>query len=262
MLRYLGGFLLWNLSVSVALILLPPAWGLAAALALGAFFFWGYLLRGPRPRRQWLALRLRPLRGAALRWTLWAVPTLLAFNWAFAEVYVRLVPVPPENFDPFAELMDEPLGRLAITVLAVAIAPVLEEFVFRGIVQSALQRRRGTLIGIGGAALLFALIHLLPWVFPLHLFLGLAFGYAVHATGSIWAGVILHSANNAAAILGVGLNPGQEERMPTLWETGPTPEWWGSVAALLVSGVVVARVARGLREGGLARRLRPSSEQE
>ncbi|MBW3629189.1 MAG: CPBP family intramembrane metalloprotease [Gemmatimonadetes bacterium] len=242
-LRYFGAFLLWNIAASLALMLLPPLIGLAIAMLLAGVLLWGYLLRSDEPGAHQTLLRLNPLRGARLRWTLASLPVFLVFNWALGEIYIRLVPVPPENFDPFAGLMSDAEGRLAITTLAVAMAPLLEEFVFRGFVQGSLERRLGVATGIGVTALLFALIHFRPWLLPLHLFLGVSFGYAVYATGSVWAGVMLHAANNAAAMLGSGVQDEPATVSPTLWTTGPTSEWWSSVFAAVASGAVLGVLA-------------------
>src|SRR5690606_7902692 len=148
------------------------------------------------------------------------------------EVYVRLVPVPPESFDPFGPLMATPAGRLAITMLAVGIAPVLEEFFFRGFVQRTLERRYGTAAGIVVTAGIFAAVHVLPWVLPLHFFLGIAFGYMVFATRSIWSGVILHTANNLVAVGGLGVQSGDGVAVATIWQTGPDLHWWWSLGML------------------------------
>lgn len=241
--RYFAAFLAWNIAASLALMLLSPLAGLAISLLLGGALLWGYLLRGSDPAEHWSLLRLNPLRGAALRWLIAAVPVFLVFNWALGEVYIRLVPVPPENFDPFADIMTDAAGRLAITVLAVVMAPVLEELVFRGVVQGSLERRWGVAVGIVAAAFIFALVHFRPWVLPLHLFLGASFGYVVYATRSVWAGVILHAANNSAAMLGAGIQEEPVSTLPTLWATGPTSDWWSSVAAAVVSGALLAVVA-------------------
>jgi membrane protease YdiL (CAAX protease family) len=255
-LKYFGAFIVWNLAMSVALLALPPAVGLPVILLLTAAFLWGSLLRSRRPLRHYATLRLRPLRGRVLHWTLASVPVFLAFNWALGEMYVRLVPVPPENFDPFAALMVSPAGRLAVTVLAVAIAPLLEELVFRGVVQHTLERRWGDRSAIGATALLFALVHFRPWVLPLYIFLGLAFGYAVYATRSIWAGVVLHAANNATAMLGVGTQTESPSTPPTLWVAGPTRDWWLSLLAVVAFGALLFLVARGLWNARPGHRLR------
>lgn len=259
MLRTLGTFILWNLAASLALIVFHDngLLGLAVVLLLTGAFLRGHLLRPGLPRRHWLALRMRPIPRRALPWLIAGVPLFLAFNWALGELYVRLVPVPTENFDPFSELMQNRDGRLAITLLAVAIAPLLEELVFRGLLQSTLERKHGPLAGMVATSFLFALIHFLPWILPLHFFLGLSFGYVVYVTRSVWAGVILHAANNAAAMLGVGLQPESPAQAPTVWETGPTREWWVAVLVVVVLGSLLAKFAVELwstRPGGGLRR--------
>lgn len=253
--KIFGLFIVWNVAASAALGLLPAVPALVLTVALTAALLWRMLFRDDGAER---AFRIRPLPGAALRWVVAGALALQAFNWALGEVYVRLVPVPPENFDPFAELMDEPAGRLAVVLLAVAIAPLLEELVFRGLLQRRLERRWGAAGGVAATSLLFAVIHFLPWIFPLHFVLGLAFGYAVYVTRSVWAGVILHAANNATAMVGLILQPGRPEQLPTLWTTGPNAEWWQAVAATIVFALVLAWVARGLWKTRPVRRLRPA----
>lgn len=259
MLRYFAAFIAWNITVDLSLLLLPPLASMPLALALTAAFLWGYLLRGPRPRRHWAALRLRPPRRRALPWVAAAIPVFLAFVAALGELYVRIVPVPPENLDIFRDLMNEPAGRLAVTLRAVVFASVLEEMVFRGLIQRRLERRWGLAAALATTSLLFALVHLLPRLLPMHFFLGLAFGYAVFVTRSIWTGVILHAANNAAAMLGMGLRAERPEQLPTIWETGATPEWWLSLAATLTAGAALAFVARGLWRVAPARLRRASA---
>ena len=252
-------FLLWNVVVGGFLLLTDPRVGLPAALLLAAFLLWAYLLQpwGDETRAQrWATLRLRSLAGPALRWTLVAIPVLLLLGWSVGDVYTRLVPVPPESLDPFAPVMSTPEGRLTIAVFAIGVAPIVEEIVFRGLVQRTLERRFGIATGIAGAAGLFALVHFLPWVFPLHFLLGAAFGFAVYATRSIWAGVILHAANNAVALIGVELSRGSPETAGSIWEIGLTADLWISLCALAIASGASLVVARGMLAAGRPARLR------
>ncbi|MEX2570134.1 MAG: CPBP family intramembrane glutamic endopeptidase [Gemmatimonadota bacterium] len=251
-LRPLAAFLLWNLAVGSFLLFTTPEVGLPIALVLSAAFLWGYLLRpraGSSPARRWATLRLRPLRGDALRWTLLAVPVLLLLSWTLGDVYTRLVAVPPESLNPFEPIMRSPLGRLTLSIFAIAVAPVIEEFLFRGLIQRELERRRGITRGIAIAAALFAMVHLLPWVFPLHFFLGVAFGFAVYATRSIWSAVILHAANNAAAMMGV-VFASEVDNVATVWEIGVTVDLVWSATLLLAAIFLAAWIARKLLEAG------------
>jgi membrane protease YdiL (CAAX protease family) len=239
-------------SVAVTLVaggvaLLGPAWlatAVAAALLVGmvALCFGG----PPEAPVRWLALlRLRPL-GPARVWVLAAVPVFLAVSWNGAQVYTSVVPVPPETMNPFADLMRTPIGHLSVIVLAVMLAPIVEELVFRGAVQGALERRLGAVWGIGIASLLFALVHLLPWVLPLHLLLGIAFGAAVWAARSLWAGIVLHTVNNMAAVMGLDVAHDPEPH-PTVWEAGATPLFWLFLAGFLISVAAFAWVLHRMR---------------
>lgn len=251
--RYLGVFLLWNIVAGFFLFFAEPLVAIPISLALFAFVIFGYVLR-PRPgesriRRQ-AFVRLRPLKGPALHWTLAAIPVLLFLSWALSDVYTRLVPVPSASLNPFGEILESESGMLMITLFAVGVAPVVEEFFFRGLIQRELEVRFGTVAGILGGAGFFAGVHMLPWVFPIHLFLGAAFGYVVWATRSIWSGIILHTANNVAAMLTLSFSG--EEPIPTgtLWEFGVTADLWISLAALVATGAAAVWMAdrmRGLR---------------
>ncbi|MDP9348696.1 MAG: CPBP family intramembrane metalloprotease [Gemmatimonadota bacterium] len=236
-------FFLWNLAAQAALLSLPPWAAIGVVAVLFAGFLYGYVL--PRGRS---SLRLGPLTEDALRATLTAVPVLLVLTWALSAVWTQLIPIPPESLRPFERITRTSGGRLALSLLALASAPLLEELVFRGMVQRPLERRLGPGRGITLTAALFALFHFLPWLLPVHFLLGLAFGYAVWATRSIWAGVILHAANNTAAMLLMGTEP--PEAVPTVWETGVTPEFRAAVVILALASGAAVWVARRLRRSG------------
>lgn len=246
-LKYLGAFLAWNLVMSAAAFLLPPV--AAIPVVIGAYLILVRALMGGTGRatsRRRALLRLRPLRGEALRLTLLSIPVLLLLAWSLESIYLRLVPVPPDTLDPLGPLMETPMGALTVAILAVGMAPIVEEVFFRGLIQRTLELRLGTGWGIGIASALFAAVHLLPWVFPLHLFLGLVFGFAVYAARSIWAGVVLHAANNAAALLGMALLEEEQAATPTIWEIGPTLDLWAGLGIVVLAGALLAWIGRRL----------------
>lgn len=253
----LAAVLLWTLIGANAVFLLLLAGHPGPALLVGAlllaWFLRVYLLRAGRPGelRRRAELRLRPLGRDALLATLAAVPVLFALSWAVGEVWTRLVPVPPETFRPFEALTRTPEGRLTVVLFAVVAAPLVEELAFRGLVQGRLERSWGPARALAFTSVVFALFHALPWVLPVHVLLGLVFGWAVYATRSVWAGVILHAANNSLAALGIGAGP--PELPPTVWRAGPTAELWTALAVLLVAGALWLRVARAMWEAGRGR---------
>lgn len=85
--------------------------------------------------------------------------------------------------------------------IALAIAPAfIEEMIFRGIVMQSL-RRFGDVFALVASALIFGIFHLNLIQMPYAFIAGLAIGYFVMRTGSLWVGIIIHFINNATAVV-------------------------------------------------------------
>ena len=85
-----------------------------------------------------------------------------------------------------------------IVAFAVAVAPVCEEFFFRGLAYPALKQRWGTWKALVVVSAAFALAHLhVPSLGPLFV-LALALGLAYEWTGSLLAPITMHTLFNAA----------------------------------------------------------------
>lgn len=88
--------------------------------------------------------------------------------------------------------------RLMLLALGVIVAPLTEEFVFRGVLLRALQPT----LGFGGSLLLtsavFAILHpQLPMGFLSIFVLGVVFGGLYGFTRSLWPSILAHAVNNA-----------------------------------------------------------------
>ena len=81
------------------------------------------------------------------------------------------------------------------------IAPIGEELIFRGVLQSVLTIRFGVWVGVIGSAFVFALIHADLVLFLPIFCMGLLFGALYRITGSLWAPIWLHMLNNLFASL-------------------------------------------------------------
>lgn len=92
---------------------------------------------------------------------------------------------------------DHPLWlRLYLIGLAVAIAPLFEECLFRGILLPILVRKTGVGAGIFITSLLFASIHFhLPSLVPL-VVVAAGFSLAYLYTGTLWVPIVMHSLFN------------------------------------------------------------------
>lgn len=99
--------------------------------------------------------------------------------------------------------METPEGAFGfvLVVLSTAVVPALvEEFALRGAVLGSL-RKYGDGFAIGVSAILFGLIHGNLVQIPFAFVVGLALGYAVVKTGTVWTGVVIHFINNFISIL-------------------------------------------------------------
>ncbi|MBB4858725.1 membrane protease YdiL (CAAX protease family) [Novosphingobium chloroacetimidivorans] len=83
------------------------------------------------------------------------------------------------------------LSLVTATFLIGIFVPLGEELLFRGLVTTVLLRY-GARIGVGGGALLFALLHGISIVFPVAVLQGLVAGELYRRSGSLWPGVIVH----------------------------------------------------------------------
>ncbi len=91
--------------------------------------------------------------------------------------------------------------RAIIIVLAVAVAPLVEEFVFRFFLYGVIRRYFGRFIGIISNAALFAAVHAhVPSAAPLFV-LGLCFTIAYEWTGSIFVSMTMHAIFNSLTLV-------------------------------------------------------------
>jgi membrane protease YdiL (CAAX protease family) len=130
-----------------------------------------------------------------------------------------------------------PIPMAALVVLAVVFAPVGEEVVFRGWLQTPLEGTIGPVASILVAAALFGAIHLDGWDGIDHFVAGALCGYFVWRTGSLWAGIALHAANNLAWVC-VALLVSSEaelERMTAAW----LPGWAAALVSIAILGALI-----------------------
>ena len=105
--------------------------------------------------------------------------------------------------------------QLVFDILAIGIIPALvEEFSLHGVVMQPM-RRLGDKFAIGMSAFVFALMHGNLVQIPFAFIAGIAIGYYVIATDSLWVGIAIHFLNNLYSVI---LNYLLEAR-PTAAET-------------------------------------------
>lgn len=194
----------------------------------------------PDSVKSWLlVILLVPVMFTFAAMTLWA--TAYAASWLsprFAEYLLK------EQNDP------GPLGSLGesgsalLIVFVVVVGPVIEEFIFRGLVLRRWIARKSLGRGVVGSSLVFALLHPPFWVgaFVIGVFLSLL--YLV--TRSLYAPIAFHAMYNgliAFAMLAAS-DAAADERPKTV--AAFRERWMGETVLLLISGWIIWRVIRAL----------------
>lgn len=154
-----------------------------------------------------------------LKWAAMAVPIGLLLVWSVGLGATTIsewlhMPVDPVGHEALKRLTEEGGAEILISLIisAVILAPLYEELVFRGVMQTCLVRLFGESrwAAVCYAAAMFAVTHawVVPWqnLFPLFA-LGLVFGYVYERTGSLLTAVLAHAGFNAANIALVVLLP-------------------------------------------------------
>lgn len=181
-----------GMAAAVAIVL----WRAATAMREGLR---GFGL-GPRRLSDHLAVTL-PALGIVLLVTI-AASILTAFlGWLIGR------PPPAIAHDMLKAMQDaDPADRLILVLTAVIGAPIIEEVLFRGLLQTGLFHTRlvasrwGAIV-VGSA--LFILVHAgMPLhAFPVLFVLSLGLGYVYERTGSLYAPMLIHASFNALNVL-------------------------------------------------------------
>jgi membrane protease YdiL (CAAX protease family) len=262
-LNILGPFLLfslWNvLGVAPIIMGMHPFAAAPWMLMLAAVFLWVHGFRGDglaRGRRLAKARLRRPGPGAG-RVLAAAVPLLTAQLALLVMMMYVGVEAPDTAF--LDEYSRRPWGWLPLVALAVVLAPVTEEVAFRGWMQRRLEASWGVRAAVIGSSVIFALAHAQTLGLPNRFAFGVAAGFLVVRTGSVWLGMALHAANNLLISLLAGVSgSGVDDAVLVAWVRahGGLPLLAAIAAATLLAswwilrGVPGRQAPPGPRAGG------------
>ena len=232
------------------------AWTEAAA---GAWYLgWGaWALR--LCRRHGIGLRRlvgRPREPAAWGYVAMALPLLLLSAGLFVLQMVLASWVAPEAVREYLAggqtVGGAPLAGALNLLATVAIAPVVEELVFRGVLLRSWTLRRGRTAAILGTAALFAVLH------PGDLVGSFVFGVVLAVirlrTRTLLVPIACHVLfNGLAALMGAGATPGGADSALTI--EALRAYWWAGAACIAVSAPILWLFLRR----NLPRRRRPAA---
>lgn len=122
-------------------------------------------------------------------------------NWPLSRLFPDTF-----NFDNISrraqDLADASRGGWVVILIAIVVvaAPIVEEIIYRGMVQPGLVSQWGARTGTIVTAVLFAAIHFVPVEFPGLLAFALVLGWTRHRTGRLGLPIVTHMAFNAAGL--------------------------------------------------------------
>lgn len=162
--------------------------------------------------------------------------------WGFVMMVAAGVVVEP-LVEWLPDFGDVAMGRGFWAILCVvAMAPVFEEIVCRGIVLESARARYGTWPAILISAAFFGVLHLYPQMIVNAFVMGVILGYIYIETGSLLSVICLHALNNALAYLMVMLGLGEESMRSVVTDPTLYGVVYGiSLAVLALSGYLIFR---------------------
>ncbi len=122
-------------------------------------------------------------------------------NVAYTSLLSALGVEPPSAIDITRLFPDTPVGIVATVLLALLVAPLAEEALFRGVIYAGLRDRYGELVGLVVSSGVFAAFHFELYVFAPIFVLGLLLGRIMSRSRSLWPAVIAHALFNASALV-------------------------------------------------------------
>ena len=96
-------------------------------------------------------------------------------------------------------------GYIALTIVVVVGAPIVEELFFRGLVLRSLQRRFGDAWAVVGSAVLFGLAHFEPLQLPALVSLGVILGVMAVSTKRLGPSIFAHAGFNLVTMIALGV---------------------------------------------------------
>ena len=158
-----------------------------------------------RTGRTWADMLPLAIRNIDYDWRMWLSVgfSILGLGIVLTELsnaVITVLPMPEVFQDIFHQSFGKETSYLSALFVAVVIAPLTEEIVFRGIILKGLLAHCTQNRAVVWSAILFGLFHLNPWQFPVAFILGLVFAYWVIQTGSLWPAILGHALNNLISV--------------------------------------------------------------
>ena len=209
------------------------SWALTTLLANGCVFATVMQLKGLTYRGLFhpAGTSMRRTAMSVVPWVLLMVPGLVLTLMIIGGVVARAFPMSPGEQAMFNEMTGT---DLAMVLLSCAIAPVVEEMLFRGIILRGFLARYPRAPSIWGAAVLFGVAHRNIYQFVTALLVGALSGWLYERSRSLVPCITLHAGFNTALVLLTNL-PG---------DSGLTLTIEGWITCIVLAGIAAETLRR------------------
>lgn len=109
----------------------------------------------------------------------------------------------PQDVVQFLQDAESPRDRLAVIVMAIVIAPVAEEVIFRGYLYPVGKRYFGPFLSLAATSLLFAALHGHAASVPALVALAACLALAYEKSGSLLVPMLMHAVFNAVSVAAI-----------------------------------------------------------
>ena len=214
------------------------------SLFLNAILVCLYVVKTGEVRLERETFSLRP-------WTI-ILPCFLALVFSIPPRFwlIATLDLPNLAGDTFEKAFGSVLGLVSVGILA----PIAEEFLFRGAVLSSLLKWKPAegkpWLAVLLSAVLFSVMHINPAQMPGAFMLGLLLGWICYRTGSLLPGIVIHVLNNSLACIVVALiaasSSSGEEGPETISEMfgSPAVEYLLIIVSALLCAAAVVYLVR------------------
>lgn len=168
------------------------------------------------------------------------VVMITAFN-------VLLIPVMDHLPDTYMDTLGDFMkGGLWAMISVVIVAPIVEEYLFRGVIQYNISHTWGAIWGIVFSSIIFGAIHIIPQQVVSAMSSGLVLGSVYYITASLNSVIAIHMLNNGIAYLLYWIFGTQVDLQNQFLGDGLLYHTTYVISAVLVvlGGFLVVRVAR------------------
>ena len=153
---------------------------------------------------------------------IWLSIPLIMAGMLFLNLCSEFLGLPDLMQDTFFAMSRNVFGIISITIMA----PLVEEFLFRGAIQGHLLRKgMNPWAALFIASAIFGIIHMNPIQIPFAFAIGLIFGWLYYRTGSVVPGIIGHFINNSIACIQMATMTEEEFNTKTIDWLGEGPTY-------------------------------------